>query len=97
LTGSGEGVNQFAEPGNLTAGGRLVNYPFAGSLVDKGNGADKGRAGSFPVASSDGLANLLDLGPHGGPDVGVAGIANFVLTISLDGRFVIGQGFILHR
>lgn len=77
-------MHQFAEPGDFTAGCRLVDHALAGRFVNKRDGAAECRAGGVAVTCGDGFTNLFDIGAHGGANMGVAGIANNVLTISLE-------------
>ena len=92
---SGQSIDQFAETGNFAAGSGLVNHTLGRCLVDKGNRASQSGLCGFLVATGNGLANLLDVGTHGGADMGVAGGASRILFVALDGRFVIGQGSVL--
>lgn len=84
LTGSGEGMYQFAETRNFTAGGRFVNHALAGGFVDERDSTAESRAGGFTVANGYGFANLFDVGAHRRANVGITSIANFVLAISLE-------------
>ena len=79
-----DGVDQFAQAGDLPAGSCAVNNTLGRCLVNVGDSEFQGLNGCFLVAFGNGGADILDEGAHGAADMVVAGITLGVLQIPLE-------------
>jgi len=87
-------VDAFHQPGNLSAGLSLMDYPFASRFLDKGNRCLQRFFSLFKVSALNGCSNCFYYILYPSFSTGVSQALSFILSRPFQGRGMISHYFL---